>query len=132
MSDDRSGPADARWQYLEDAIENDEPDAVRRLLAEGAPLRYNVERHSRRGWAEQGWTPLHHAIDVEGDARNQRGIPCDMRLIAPVLEAGADVNAVWIRGSSSGPRTPLDMALDYEHDRAIAELSRRGATRGSA
>lgn len=99
-----------------DACEFDHPAAIQLLLDLGADV--NASMHD-------GWTPLHHAIDAEGDFRSQAGTACDMRLIGPLLQGGANVNAVC-RG-----RTPLDSALGYEHELAIAALRQRGGLRAA-
>jgi ankyrin repeat protein len=99
------------------AIEHDDPEHLRQLLASGVEPRY-VDFPS-------GWSPLHHAVDCEGDYRNQASLEADLRLVRPLLDAGADVNA-----TTDDARTPLDVAYGYEHQLAIDALRAAGGKRG--
>jgi len=100
------------------AIEKDNPARLAALLSAGVPPTYD---------SADGWTPLHHAVDVEGDAYSQDRIPCDLRLVRLVLEAGADVGAVY---TARGRRkTPLDLATRYGHDAAVNAITTAGGKR---
>ena len=57
---------------------------------------------------ERGYTPLH--VAAIKFSRNPEGV---LSMIRPLLENGADVNAVTVVGN-----TPLDMALDETHEGA--------------
>ena len=97
-----------------EACEFDHPAVIQLLLDLGADVDAEME---------DGWTALHHAIDAEGDFRSQVGLPCDMRLVGPLLDAGANVNPLC-RGD-----TPLDLAISYGHDTATDALRQRGGRR---
>jgi hypothetical protein len=104
-------------------IEDDRPAELRRMLAAGrAPVYHHFP---------DGWTPLHHAIDVEGDFHvqsNGRG-RLDLRLVGPLLEAGADTRAVWRSETGGPPKTPLLIARDYLHVTAIEAILRASTDR---
>jgi hypothetical protein len=98
------------------AIEHDRPDELRDLLVAGRRPEYD---------AGDGWSPLHHAVDVEGDGHSQAGAPLDLRLVAPLLAAGAEVNVIYVdeRRRSS---TPIDLAREYQHDPAVEAITTAG------
>ena len=69
-----------------------------------------------------GWTALHHAVDAEGDLAAQAGKPLDLRLIQPLLGAGADATVTY------NGETALDIARMYGHRfaaEAILDRARR-------
>jgi ankyrin repeat protein len=104
--------ADPLWN----AIEHDRADDLRALLRD--------ERKPAYGSGD-GWSPLHHAVDAEADCHNQTGRPLDLRLVQPLLDARAHVNAVWT--DEHGRRsTPLDIATDYGFTAAVEVLRRAG------
>ncbi len=105
---------------LYQAIENDDPATLRRLLSSG----------TRPVYVDPGWSPLHHAVDAESDFRRQAGSPLDLRLIAPLIEAGADINALT-QWAGRPQQTPLDFATDYQNDAAIAAITNAGGRRAS-
>jgi ankyrin repeat protein len=80
---DVNAACDGRWPPLHLAIEQMEVELARRLIAAGA----EVNRESG-----QGWTPLVHAIDVESDSAQQRGVPPEdttTTLTELLLDSGA-------------------------------------------
>jgi ankyrin repeat protein len=98
------------------AIEHDRPDDLRRLLASGRSPTYDDPR---------GWSPLHHAVDIEGDAHNQVNADLDLRLVGPLLDAHADVNAIYT--DAAGRReTPWDLAAVYRHVPAQDAIEAKG------
>ena len=104
---------DGQWPALHLAIEFDHPAIVERLIAAGATV--NPTRRRYR-------TPLQHAVEVEVallrlDPDGLR----DLRLIAPLLAAGADPLAV----SKERPETPLELASAADHDDAIRAMQHR-------
>ena len=105
---------DDRDVDLWDAIEFDKPTKLRRLLASGLAPTYHLT---------DGWSPLHHAIDCESDSHNQVGEPLDLRLIAPLLAAGADVHARW-EPSGRAAKTPLDIAVGFNNRAAIDAIEK--------
>jgi ankyrin repeat protein len=105
---------DGGWSVLHTAIEHDRPAVLRALLHAGADANRT---------APKGWSPLHHAVDAEADFSQQAGTPRDLRLVAPLLEAGADVAATWQEGSFM--KTPLDIAEDYLYEEAIEAIRAR-------
>ncbi len=84
------------------AAEYDAPTVIDVLLKAGADV--NLATSS-------GWTALHHAVDLECDAKGQAGPAADFRLVGPLLHAGADVEAVW--NPARGPETSIRLAAGY-------------------
>jgi hypothetical protein len=113
---------DARDLLLWNCIENGDGPALEALLATGIALIYHFE---------DGWSPLHHAVDVESDAHSQVGKPRDLRVIAPLLAHGVEVNALRYRGETASPTTPLDLAETYGNDVAAHAIRRAGGRSGS-
>ncbi|MFZ6005357.1 MAG: ankyrin repeat domain-containing protein [Actinomycetota bacterium] len=103
---------------LEVAIECDDVSSLRRLIEAGANVNAAMAN---------GWTPLHMAVDFEGDCNVQNELPMVLRHVKPLLDAGADPEAVFTSGQES--QTPLDMAVYYEHTLAV-EAMRRALGRG--
>jgi len=75
-----------------------------------------------------GWTPVHLAIDMEGDCGGQEWVksgrfpyPADMTEL--LLKHGADPNTKDNRG-----KTPLRLAKHYRHTVAVDLLMQYGAT----
>lgn len=90
------------------AVEHDQVEILRLLLQQGADVNYATVT---------GWTALHHAVDLEVDSCNQGGPPPDLRLVRPLLEAGARVDVAW--HSDRGPRTPIEMARGYRWQQGV-------------
>jgi ankyrin repeat protein len=105
--DERSG-----WTGLMLAAENDQPRAIEVLLTAGADPRYA---------SEDGWTALHHAVDSECDAQSQGVKPANGRLVSPLVEAGADPDAMWHDTASRG-QSPRTMASRYGYEAVLAAL----------
>lgn len=105
---------DPRDVELWAAIEHDNPQQLRALLVSGVAPSYH---------RADGWTPLHHAVDCEADFSQQSDAPRDLRLVQPLVDAGADVHAVWVNDSGEH-KTALDIAKDYGYEAAIEVLSR--------
>lgn len=94
------------------ACEHDQPQVLVALIEAGADVNWR---------SEQGWTALHHAVDAEGDLAAQAGKPLDLRLIQPLLDAGADATVTY------NGDTALDVARVYGHRLAVeAILDRAG------
>ncbi len=70
--------------------------------------------------SEDGFTVLHHAVDIEGDGARQRQTTPKADLTTFLLEHGADP-----RLKTSGGESPLDLAIHYEHPDAVALLKER-------
>lgn len=105
--------ADGR-SALEVAIECDDVSSLRRLIAAGANVNAAMAN---------GWTPLHMAVDFEGDCNVQNHLPMDLRHIQPLLDAGADPAAEYTT-SGSVVKTPIAMAVRYEHILAVEAMTR--------
>lgn len=90
------------------AIEQQNPEIVRILAAGGANLNLRIEG---------GSTPLHLAVDIEGDSAYQAGRVPRADLTALLLNLGADPNLM----DSNGKR-PIDLAREYDHAVAFALL----------
>jgi ankyrin repeat protein len=74
-----------------------------------------------------GWTPLHLAIDVEGDYSTHSRIEtgkdhAPVELTRLLLMHGADPNAI-----SSNGETPISIARRYRHAHAVDLLKQSGA-----
>jgi ankyrin repeat protein len=95
------------------AIEQQQIPMILRLLAAGADL--------NSAYAE-GFTPLHHAVDLEGDSYHQTGEEEYLagEMTALLLARGADV---WAKDSSG--QTPLDLARRYQHQVAVRLIQER-------
>ena len=88
------------------AVEDGEPDTVRALVEAGADV----------DLVHDGWTPLHHAIDLEIDIASNSNFeeqPCDLTCV--VLELGADPS---IRDEEG--LTALESAQQRRHFQAAA------------
>ncbi|MFD3696806.1 ankyrin repeat domain-containing protein [Streptomyces sp. NPDC058646] len=92
------------WTPAHWAVENEDADAVGRLLAEGADP--DEVCH--------GTTLLTHAIEVESDGALQNRRPLSVRTTAVLLAHGANPELADPDGD-----TPLDLALYYGHDLAV-------------
>jgi ankyrin repeat protein len=104
---------DGQWPALHLAIEFDHPAIVVRLLEAGATINPTSRRFR---------TPLQHAVEVEvALLRLDPDGPRDLRLIQPLLDAGADPLAV----SKERPETPLELASAADHDDAIRAMQHR-------
>ena len=112
---------DSRDSRLWNCIEDGDGPALEELLATGISLTYHFD---------DGWAPLHHAVDVESDAYSQVREPRDLRVIAPLLARGVDVNALCYRSETASPRTPLDVAETYGNEIAADAIRRAGGRTG--
>ncbi|MEO3799307.1 ankyrin repeat domain-containing protein [Nonomuraea sp. B1E8] len=97
------------------AVELEDLPTLRELLDNG---------HSVEDPGEDGWTLLHHAIDVEIDSHDQTGEPLHVDVTAYLLARGADPLA-----SSPKHGTPLQQAESRRHWLA-AEIIRAWIARG--
>ena len=70
---------------------------------------------------ENGFTPLHLAVDTEADTAWQRGETPSGEMVQLLLTLGANPTAKDARGS-----TPLSIAERYEFSRAIQLLRMKG------
>src|SRR5262245_34922389 len=82
------------------AIERTDTEQVRRLLDSGADVRE----------ARDGWTPLHHAVDIEVDSAAQTGGELHVDITALLVARGADP----LRPDAQGV-TPLEDAERRGH-----------------
>jgi uncharacterized protein len=106
------------WTALHYTIENNVKDSVSWLLENGA----NPNQKDA-----SGWTPLHLAIDLEGDVSTRSEIEtgayhASVELTRLLLMHGADPNAVSTKG-----QTPISLARGYGHVEAVALLKQSGA-----
>ena len=95
---DPSGVTEGEWgrSALMEAAEHDHPDVMAVLLAAGANPNFAKAN---------GWTALYHAVDTEIDAETNGIQPADGRLVALLLEAGADPDAPYAGpGRQQSPR----------------------------
>jgi ankyrin repeat protein len=93
------------------AIEDKRVPVVRALIDAGADVNLATA---------DGWTALHHAVDIECDIRNQTGEPPDHAIVELLLSAGANTRAVY--RSPSGDQTPGDLARSYGWTEAAERL----------
>ena len=108
--------APSEWTALHYVVEEMLVDSTRWLLEKRADP--NQKDAS-------GWTPLHLAIDAEGDTALQTlgaGLPTT-EFTSLLLAHGANPNAV-----SNNGRTPMALALQYKHENAIQLLQKHGAS----
>jgi ankyrin repeat protein len=104
---------------LHEAVEQEQEEAIRFLVARGA----NINIPDRIS----GWTPLHAAVELEADAATQAETPI-MAFISPtLLSLGADP----LVKDRSG-KTPLDLAREYGHNPFIEAVQRRGRVKGKS
>lgn len=97
------------WTSINFAIEHDHPEVLVFLLSAGADPNTATST---------GWTALHHAVDCEADYAHQAGTPLDLRLIGPLLRAGANPHTSTI----GEPRTPIDVARHYLYEEAVRAM----------
>jgi len=107
------------WTALHHLVEMRLVESVGWLLERGA------DPNTRDA---SGWTPLLHAIDVEGDCGGREIIEKQISVYAAditelLLKHGADPNTCDHSG-----RTPLRLARRYQHVLAIDLLVKYGAT----
>ena len=107
--DERSG-----WSALMLAAEHDQPQVLEVLLAAGAD-----PRHA----SPNGWTALHHAVDAECDAESQGAGPATGRLVAPLIAAGANPDAIW-SDAASKEVSPRAIAFRYGNEVVASALRR--------
>ena len=105
---------------LHAAIEGANVDVIAFLIDRGA----NVN-----GAPGDEWTPLFHAIDVEGDAASQLGVlPSVATIPRLLLKRGADPRRPGLNG-----QRPRDLAISYDHQDAVQAIDeailRIGGTR---
>lgn len=72
---------DREWSVLMVAVEMSELEVARDLISAGADVNF---------CAPQGWSVLHHAVDVECDGYAQSQIPPDLAMVELLLRSGAD------------------------------------------
>lgn len=95
------------WTPAHYAVENEDAEALARLLADG----------SDPNEVFGNTTLLTHAIDVEGDGSLQSGRPLTVHTTAVLLAFGADPELADPDGD-----TPLDIANQYGHGLAVQLL----------
>ncbi|WP_189819969.1 ankyrin repeat domain-containing protein [Streptomyces olivaceoviridis] len=104
------------WTPAHEAVEQDDAEALARLLAAGGDP----------DEVFSNMTLLTHAIDVEGDGALQSGQRLTVHTTAVLLAFGADPELADPDG-----HTPMDMANHYGHDLAMkllqAHISGRAA-----
>ncbi len=96
------------WNPLHAAIEEDHLEVVRILLAAGANPDFQID----------GFSALHHAIDVQMDGYQQMRetqLP-SVNMVKALIEAGANANVTYKN------KTPLQLAEWYGHTAATAYL----------
>ncbi|MEW9528752.1 ankyrin repeat domain-containing protein [Microbispora sp. NPDC049125] len=89
------------WSPAHHAVEHEDLPTLRDLLDNG---------HDVQDSDTQGWSLLHHSIDVEIDGHQQTGEPLHVDVTAYLLARGANPSAASHRYG-----TPLQMAEDRGH-----------------
>ncbi len=90
----------SRWSPLLTASEHEQPEIIRLLVSRGADINLGNEN---------GWTPLHNAIDVAIDGAAQCQLPeIDWECVGLFLDLGGDPLLKCKDG-----KTPLDIVDDY-------------------
>lgn len=95
------------------AVEQKNGELVKVLCSHGADVNYPNEN---------GYTPLHLAVDVEADTAWQRGETPTVEMVRLLLKLGADPTAKDATGNN-----PLVIAQQYEFSRAIELLKIKGS-----
>ena len=102
------------WSGLMFAAENDQLDSMKTLLAAGADPRYAMA---------DGWTALHHAVDADCSAQSTGVEPATGRLVALLVAAGADPDAMW-QDTASRHESPRMMAARYGYEAVLTALEK--------
>ncbi|MDI1453621.1 ankyrin repeat domain-containing protein [Streptomyces sp. ATE26] len=99
---------DHTWTPAHHAVEHEDAQALARLLADGADPDEVLGAQ----------TLLTHALDVEGDGALQSGQPLTVHTTAILLAFGASPRLRDPAGD-----TPMDVAVEYDHQPAIKLLT---------
>ena len=83
---------DRGWSVLMVAVEMSQLEVARALICAGADVNF---------CALEGWSVLHHAVDVECDGYAQSQIPPDLSMVELLLSSGSDPRATH-RGVTPG------------------------------
>ncbi|MEU2619663.1 ankyrin repeat domain-containing protein [Streptomyces sp. NPDC007157] len=97
------------WTPAHQAVESEDAQTLAQLLAKGVDPDEVCDN----------MTLLTHAIDMEGDGALQSGSPLTVHTTAVLLAFGADP----LLPDPDG-QTPMDLALQYDHDLAVKLLQR--------
>ena len=92
---------DSGWTLLHLAVEMERSDVIRWLVDHGADVNATTT---------EGWTPLHHAVDIDLDGAIQMGAMITLATTTLLIQLGADESVVDKRLG-----TPRDIAAAYGH-----------------
>lgn len=107
--------SETRWSLLHFAAEDQNPEAVRLLVAHGADM-------AATDWS--GWTPLHVAVDSDMDTSSRDGRRAtELPTVQTFIELGADET---VRAKDG--RTPRDIAVSYGEEILYDSLLRHHAS----
>jgi hypothetical protein len=111
-------PASGHQPPLHTAIEHQRVGIVRRLIAAGASLNWEL---TMPGWdfGGEGWTPLVHAIDIESDAAWQAHDETGHET--------TELTELLLAAGAIPTKRAFEVAKGYDNQKALALLRQYGS-----